>query len=499
VRPANRGAEAGVERRAGETRPLVLSRFAHLLERDGAACLVHALTLRKVYGGSILRDIRDAFRKPTRVKSALPVLARTHPGVCLEPILSDILDKGLLLADPEDDRRVYQHLFYKGLDLYAIRHMYFLPTSACNFRCRYCFVEDEARCLEPMFMSRRVAEQGIDVFSRLTRGADPISITFYGGEPLMNADVVYHTLRYVRSLEADGTFQKPVRLSLLTNGALVDDATVAALRETKTSVSVSLDGPEHLHDAARTDGANRGTFRAALAGYRKLQEAGLKPGVSCTLGPANVHEVEEIVAFIARELRPAGMGFNILLPTINGDSVRSYPYEFAAQQLVKAFRMLRELGIYEDRVMRRVRPYVNGGFHLKDCMGVGGQIVIGPDGSIGPCQACLGLDRYFPLKVEDLHSRLSSLSSEDVYSHPLFDEWRHRFPLNMKACIECPAIAVCGGGCPYASEVTSGSIWELDERVCHQAKTIFEWMLWDTYDRFAPAEGAGSSSTSNGS
>lgn len=109
--------------------------------------------------------------------------------------------------------------------------------------------------------------------------------------------------------------------------------------------------------------------------------------------------------------------------------------------------------------------------------------MITPEGRIGPCQAFLGIDRYFPFSVDELHQRLPEISSETLYAHPLFNEWKHRFPLNMKACSECVAIAVCGGGCPYAAEVNEGSIWNVDDRICPQAQKALSWMIWETYDR----------------
>jgi uncharacterized protein len=463
---------------------LMLSRFVNRFEKDEVFCLLHSLTLRKVYGGQVLKDLYSEFCEPRTVADVVKRLEVEYPESVLGEIIADIRDKGLLVADNEEDVQIYKKLFSDGINLYDIRHMYFLPTSECNFRCKYCFVEDAARKLKPLWMTKETAGKVIDVFAHLTQKADVISMTFYGGEPLLNADVVYSSMRYVRRLEEEEVFKKPVKLSLLTNGSLVDQRTVDVLLETRTSVSVSLDGPEHLHDMARIDAASDATFAAAIAGYRFLQKAGVNPGISCTLSASNVDKIDEVVDFILNELNPPGMGFNILLPPICGGNPSGYSFSFAAAQLVRAFERLREKGIYEDRVMRRVRPYINGGFHLKDCMGVGGQIVATPDGRIGPCQACLGLDDYFPLSVDELHSRLPDISSSDIYAHPLFDEWRHRFPLNMNECIDCPAIAICGGGCPYASFVNHGSIWKVDERVCPQAKTILEWMLWDTYRNF---------------
>jgi len=60
---------------------------------------------------------------------------------------------------------------------------------------------------------------------------------------------------------------------------------------------------------------------------------------------------------------------------------------------------------------------------------------------------------------------------------PIFPKKHHRFPMKMSECADCFAISVFGGGCLYAAQVTHGSIWTVDERVCFQAKTILEWML----------------------
>jgi uncharacterized protein len=194
--------------------------------------------------------------------------------------------------------------------------------------------------------------------------------------------------------------------------------------------------------------------------------------------------MDEIVDFIINDLRPRGMGFNLLLPRVSGsDACTAFDHEFASHELIRAFKRLRQAGIYEDRMMRRVRPYAENRVHFKDCMGVGGQIVVGPSGQIGPCQAFLGLNdkKYFPLDVRKLAASDKPLSSDTIYSNLLFDEWRHRFPFNMNNCTECFAVSICGGGCPYAAAITKGSIWEIDDRVCFQAKNILEWMIWDTY------------------
>jgi uncharacterized protein len=470
-----------------EDRPPVLQRsqFAHLFHKDGDGCVFHALTMRMIFGGSLLDNVFEAFAKATPVGEAIDRLSANYSFSIVNQVIDDLLRNGLLIQGPDEDVGVYERLYRKGLNISRIQHMYILPTSACNFRCRYCFVEDDQRHLKPDFMDTATAEMAVTVFAKLSRGIAQPSVTFYGGEPLLNPKTTFFTLRFLRQLEAEGKFTRGIRISLLTNGSLVNPEAVRVFQETKPTIGVSIDGPRLLHDAARVDEHDHGTFDAALAGYKRLQDAGLKPGISCTLNGFTIDHIEELVDFIIKDLRPNGMGFNLLLPQIDGKTPSpKHDQGFAAKQLIRAFKRLREAGIYEDRMMRRVRPFLDRQAHLKDCMGVGGQLVVTPSGRVGPCQAFLGVDddKYFPIEIRQLAAKGEQLSSTVIYEGPLFDEWRHRFPLNMRQCADCFAISVCGGGCPYAAKVTDGSIWEIDKRVCSQAKNILEWMIWDTYE-----------------
>jgi uncharacterized protein len=463
------------------------SRFLQIFTNDDAYCLMHSLTQRKVFGGEVLGSLFAMFKKPMDCDTVREMLASTYPEGVLTQIIWDLKEKGLIVSGYDIDAGTYLSLFCEGINRPAIQHLYLLPTNDCNLRCRYCFLGDCAREFSPRYMTQDTAQKSLEIFAKLTEPAAHISITFYGGEPLLNADVVYFSMRTVRALEKQGVFRRPVELSLLTNATRVDDRTIEAVLDTNTSVSVSLDGPGELN-GARQGADGNDTFRRALAGYRKLTEAGISPGISCTLNQYNASHIEEITRFIAEDLEAPGMGFNVLVPHTDGGNPVSIPPDYATDQIIRAFPVLREEGVYEDRMMRRVIPYRGSSFSLKDCMGVGGQIVITPDGRIGPCQAFLGYDNYFPFTVDTLHTRLPTLTSDDIYADPLFDEWNHRFPLNMKQCLDCPAVAVCGGGCPYASMMSKGSIWEIDERTCSQSKKIMEWMLWDTYDRLVAGD-----------
>lgn len=466
-----------------EQQPLKRSRFLHCLSRGESVCVFHALTQHKLFGGFFLGELFDFLDSPHLWSDVQTVFAGRASAGDLEGAYSDLVSKHMLVADNEEDATVYARFLSSGLAPRPVQHMYFLPTTACNLRCRYCFVEDDHRPLRVEQMTEETSRKAIEVFAGLTREAERISMVVYGGEPLCNSQIVYSALRYVRELERSGAFAKPVELTMLTNGVLVDETTVGVVRETQTSVSISWDGTDELHDSVRIDVGGAPTGAKALKAFHLLKDAGLTPGISCTIHRYNVDHLVEIARYIAEELKPAGMGFNLLLPLIGSGNPLDVPHDYAVLHLIEAFKILREHGIYEDRVMRRLRPFVKRGFYFKDCMGVGGQIVVTPSGRIGPCQGFVGIDEYFPLTVDEMHARLPDLDSSAIYRHPLFDEWSQRLPLNMSGCVDCFAISMCGGGCPYASYANRQSIWQVDERGCHLAKGLFEWMLWEAHGR----------------
>ncbi len=460
------------------------SRFVRLFKKDDIVCVFHSLTRRMLFGGQALEELYEAFASPVTSRQAIDQLSYRYAQKQLKQVIKELKARSLLIQSQKEDTEAYLRQFHRAINQYHIHHMYLLPTSDCNFRCMYCFLEDTERPFEPEYMNQETAEQAIRIFAKLARGNGPASVTIYGGEPLLNAKTTYFALRFFRQMQREGEFPDGLEVSILSNGSLVDEETVRVLKETNAGIGISIDGPRHLHDAARKDCIGAGTFDNALRGFKLLQREGLNPSISCTLNAFTIQFMDEIVDFIINDLRPGGMGFNLLLPRVGGTGpCTEMDHEFASHEIIRAFERLRSVGIYEDRMMRRVRPYVENRFQCKDCMGVGGQIVVGPTGQIGPCQALLGMDdkKYFPFHVSDFNIDDDSLTSDMLYSNSLFDEWRHRFPMNMSKCADCFAISVCGGGCPYASEIVKGSIWEIDERVCHQAKNILEWMIWDTY------------------
>ena len=101
-------------------------------------------------------------------------------------------------------------------------------------------------------------------------------------------------------------------------------------------------------------------------------------------------------------------------------------------------------------------------------------LVIAPDGRIGVCQDFVKPRKYFPSSVHD--------ADHDGLMDRLFGEWRDRSPFNMLECQECPALGICGGGCPASAELKTGDRYNIDERACHHSMQTLEWLVWDSFE-----------------
>lgn len=196
--------------------------------------------------------------------------------------------------------------------------------------------------------------------------------------------------------------------------------------------------------------------------------------MSVTLTPQAIEHFDEFLAFFTDvEFREVdGVSLNLLHFTPHMELPDDY-YRTAVECQIKAFKRFREVGLYEERVMRKVRAFVDQKPMYADCGIVGRQLVIAPDGRIGVCQDFVKPRTYFPRSVYDTeHHDLLEV---------LFAEWRDRSPFSMPQCMDCPALGICGGGCPASAELKTGNRWNLDERACHHSKQILEWLVWDAY------------------
>ncbi len=328
--------------------------------------------------------------------------------------------------------------------------VYLIATDACNFGCTYCFIENNFDTERRSMANIENAKPWIDYAIRNSGGS--VKFIFYGGEPLLNRQFVIEAIEYIKK-SAQG---KEVSISINTNGSIYSEELAETFRRNNVAVSISLDGPKELHDKNRITKTGTGTFDLIESNMLKYAEKGVNIGLSITITKDTVNFLPQIAEWISDKYKfVKSVGFNPPQSSENGNPANVSNFEFLMVQLYNAFRVFRQKGIYEDRVMRRLKYIITKTPYLKDCAGCGNQIVVAADGRIGPCQAFLGTGKFFERKKPE-----SYVFSDDA----TIREWNNLTPINKAACQDCPFILICGNGCPYYSYVVTGSLSNCDYR-----------------------------------
>lgn len=444
---------------------LRFSRFVHMFDVGDSIALFHSTNV-------------DTLFVPKTASEVINVLRQGRPKTELEGVfgrrqLQKLVKRGFIVAGECDEAQEINRLVKQDVEGVYLHTIYLLLAEPCNLRCSYCFFEDRmpTKRLGDRYMKEATLKNALDRFSTwATTSNQPATVLLYGGDPLMNMPALRYAIGYTDELARSGRLHLESSVAIVCNGTLInkDFVEFVGRYEDRTSLSVSLDGPPQLHDKWRVDADGKGTYARSLTGYRLAQEAGLSPSISCTLAPDNLDEIDAITDWLI-ELHPNGMSFNMMTDTsvIHVDSAYA---RNATEAMIRAFMRLREEGIYEDRMMRKVRSFVDGKRFYKDCAGYGEQIVVAPDGQIGPCHAHTASRKYFGPNINNPGD--FSPANDEV-----FREWSRRSPLTMPDCQSCEALGICGGGCAANAENRQGSFWAIDDQFCIHARQVLAWMI----------------------
>ncbi len=175
-------------------------------------------------------------------------------------------------------------------------------TQNCNLRCKYCIYNDffkEKRNYANVDMTEETAKKAIDYLKLHSRDSKKVSISFYGGEPLLKFKLLQKSVAYTKKV-----FQKKkVNFAMTTNGTLVNEEIAKYLYEQGFSILVSLDGPKDIHDSWRKDIKNKGSFERTYRGFKILineyKKAPYKLGLSMVYAPPySEGKIEKISEFI---------------------------------------------------------------------------------------------------------------------------------------------------------------------------------------------------------
>ena len=144
-------------------------------------------------------------------------------------------------------------------------------AHTCNLNCAYCFASQGKYAGERAIMSEEVGKRALDFLIENSGTRHNLEVDFFGGEPLMNFDVVKELVAYARVREKEAG--KNFRFTLTTNGVLVDDDVIDFANREMSNVVLSLDGRREVHDLFRVDFAGQGSWDKIVPKFQKFVEA----------------------------------------------------------------------------------------------------------------------------------------------------------------------------------------------------------------------------------
>lgn len=441
------------------------SRFLHVYERDGRVCLYNALTMEAIYSSKRDYDHAQVLFQQTKHVGNNTLLRKMKN---YNMILPCTVDEELYLDE------IRKRLFVGPRMRVMVLHM----TDFCNLKCKYCFIEGGQAsnyCRQSMSIdtARVAVNKYFQILKKHNIHKSP-SIVFYGGEPLLNWNVIKFAISHIHANEVASGIK--VDKVIITNGTILTDEIIDYVKKYHILISVSLDGIQNVNDANRIDYQGEGSFSRATNTIKQLVENGIMPAVSCVMAKEGIPHVDDSISFLIEELGITGLGFNhvSIIPGLNFyDPI--YEEQFADTILhVQDIIQKKYPYVYERRMGHKVNTFIDKLFIKSDCTGCGEQFSVSPLGEIGICQGYMGSRKTFSKTIFD--------EEYNPEEDPVFIEWSKRSPLNIKECLTCDALATCGGGCPRNADMINGSIWKPDSAFCHFAKKAQSWLIWRSQD-----------------
>jgi uncharacterized protein len=350
-----------------------------------------------------------------------------------------------------------------------IQGLYLIVTTACNLDCTYClYGANGSGSLSGASGSRQMstdtARSAIRYFATQVADNDRSGdyweqVTLYGGEPLLNTRAILAAIDEVRAEQRLGRLTQDCRIVVNTNATLTHDSAVDILIKEGVEFQVSIDGHEETHNLSRLTKSGAGSYANVIKGLKLLHSKGAIVVPMVTVSEANLDEIPSFIPWLVQKFDIQEYSMNVLMSGTGGTH-RDYP-EIAARQMLLAAEAAKDLGAEDFSVRSQLRTLEAGATSTSEC-GTSRKITVFPDGDLHSCQAL----------EEAGFSNIGTLRRGIVPGSR--DPWMRRTRFDNPECLDCPAIAGCGGGCAAGSFHTTGKIDSIDPNNCRWTRAIFE-------------------------
>ncbi len=324
-------------------------------------------------------------------------------------------------------------------------------AHSCNLNCSYCFASQGKYHGERALMSFEVGRQALDFLVANSGHRRNLEVDFFGGEPLMNFDVVKQLVAYARSIEKE--HQKNFRFTLTTNGMLIDDDVIDFANREMSNVVLSLDGRKEVHDRFRVDYAGKGSWDRIVPKFQKLVAArGNKNyymrGTFTHANPDFLKDIQQMLdlGFTELSMEPVVCAADDPSALTQEDlPIVLEQYERLAELMIQRRREGRPFTFYHYMIDLKGGPCIYK--RISGCGSGTEYMAVTPWGDLYPCHQFVGEERFRLGNVWDgvtNHACQAEFAACNVYAHP--------------ECADCWARLYCSGGCAANAYHATGSV-----------------------------------------
>ena len=378
---------------------------------------------------------------------------------CYEEIVELYNDKILF---SEDDYEKYAQYSVAS----PVKAMCLNIAHDCQLRCKYCFASTGDFGKGRKLMSFETGKHAIDFLLENSGDRPNLELDFFGGEPLMNFNVVKQVVEYARSREKE--YNKKFRFTITTNGLLLDDEKIDFINREMSNVVLSIDGRKEVNDYFRVLPNGQGCYDMILPKYQKLVagRGDKEYYVRGTFTNKNLDFSNDVFA-----LNEAGFDQISVEPVVGDDDIyalteKDLPtvfaeYEKLAQRLLENEKKGKKFNFFHFMLDLDQGPCAIK--RLRGCGCGNDYVAITPDGDIFPCHQFVGIDEYKMGNIDEgtfNQEMKADFAKAHVYSKP--------------DCRECWAKFYCSGGCNANNYQYMGDIRTAHKISCQLEKKRLE-------------------------
>lgn len=348
----------------------------------------------------------------------------------------------------------------------AVKALCLHIAHACNLACRYCFAEEGAYHGDCSLMSLDIAKRALDFLVKSSKNRRNLEVDFFGGEPLLNWNVIKEVVLYGRSLEKQ--YNKNFRFTLTTNGVLLEEEMFDFINREMSNVVLSIDGRREVNDRMRPLNDGSGSYDLIIEKYRKFIRS-RKQADYYVRGTFTRHNLDftEDVRHLAElgfkqisiepmtRLEPTEAGLDADDFSVRAKDIETIckEYDKLASFIIERKKAGQAINFFHFMIDLSGGPCVAK--RLSGCGAGTEYLAVTPWGDLYPCHQFVGKKEFLMGNVND-----------GLVADRLYREFRSASVYTKAKCRECFARFYCSGGCAANAYKVCGSINECEEISC---------------------------------